>query len=193
MTETVTIDALTKNSVSVKRQKTITAEGSVSYTHLNIGAVLTVIKPDNIQPSGTYLTDQLNLQELSLKGSTDDFCTRLYPYGAIDESTGLPLTIAAVNDGTEYVDNHTYSDKVISAIWSDERYTDCLLYTSIFGDSGTQKILAFYDNAYFEMSLQVFPFIVDVVKPRIEASLQQMQQRAKQNYISSRKMIRFSK
>lgn len=29
MTETVTIDALTKNSVSVKRQKTITAEGSI--------------------------------------------------------------------------------------------------------------------------------------------------------------------
>lgn len=28
MTETITIDALTKNSVSVKRQKTITAEGS---------------------------------------------------------------------------------------------------------------------------------------------------------------------
>lgn len=96
----------------------------VCYRWNNIGAVLTVIKPDNIQPSGTYLTDQLNLQELSLKGSTDDFCTRLYPYGAIDESTGLPLTIAAVNDGTEYVDNHTYSDKVISAIWSDERYTD---------------------------------------------------------------------
>lgn len=67
------------------------------------------------------------------------------------------------------------------------------LFQLIFGDSGTQKILAFYDNAYFEMSLQVFPFIVDVVKPRIEASLQQMQQRAKQNYISSRKMIRFSK
>ena len=28
MQETITIDALTKNSVSVKRQKTITAEGS---------------------------------------------------------------------------------------------------------------------------------------------------------------------
>ena len=29
MQETITIDALTKNSVSVKRQKTITAEGSI--------------------------------------------------------------------------------------------------------------------------------------------------------------------
>lgn len=28
MTETITIDALTKNSVSIKRQKTITADGS---------------------------------------------------------------------------------------------------------------------------------------------------------------------
>lgn len=67
------------------------------------------------------------------------------------------------------------------------------LFQLIFGDAGAQRILDFYENAYFEMSLQVFPFIIDVVKPRIEASLQQMQQRAKQNYISSRKMIRFGK
>ena len=56
------------------------------------------------------------------------------------------------------------------------------LFQLIFGDEGTQTILDFYDNAYFEMSMQVFPFILDVVKPRIEDSVRKMQERAKQNY-----------
>ncbi len=67
------------------------------------------------------------------------------------------------------------------------------LFQLIFGDEGTQTILDFYDNAYFEMSMQVFPFILDVVKPRIEDSVRKMQERAKQNYVTSRKMIRFGK
>ena len=67
------------------------------------------------------------------------------------------------------------------------------LFQLIFGDEGTQTILDFYDNAYFEMSMQVFPFILDVVKPRIEDSVRKMQERAKQNYVTSRKVIRFGK
>ena len=67
------------------------------------------------------------------------------------------------------------------------------LYQLIFGDEGTQTILDFYDNAYFEMSMQVFPFILDVVKPRIEDSVRKMQERAKQNYVTSRKVIRYGK
>lgn len=67
------------------------------------------------------------------------------------------------------------------------------LFQLIFGDDGTQAIIDFYDNAYFEMSMQVFPFILDIVKPRIEDSIREMQERAKQNYVTSRKMIRFGK
>ena len=76
---------------------------------------------------------------------------------------------------------HSYGEAVIN------------LFQLIFGDEGTQTILDFYDNAYFEMSMQVFPFILDVVKPRIEDSVRKMQERAKQNYVTSRKMIRFGK
>ena len=67
------------------------------------------------------------------------------------------------------------------------------LFQLIFGDEGTQTILDFYDNAYFEMSMQVFPFILDVVKPRIEDSVRKMKERSNQNYVTSRKMIRFGK
>lgn len=67
------------------------------------------------------------------------------------------------------------------------------LFQLIFGDDDTRKIIDFYEGSYFEMSLQVFPFILDVVKPRIEESVLRMQERSKQNYLSSRKVLRFGK
>ena len=96
----------------------------VCYRWNNTEKILTIIKPENIQANGTYLSDQLNLTDLSMKGATESFCTRLYPYGVVDEESGLPLSIASVNDGLEYIDNNTYSGKVISMVWCDERYTD---------------------------------------------------------------------
>ena len=33
------------------------------------------------------------------------------------------MTIAGINGGKEYVENHTYSDKIVCAYWTDERYT----------------------------------------------------------------------
>lgn len=79
--------------------------------------VLQVIKPDAIEPSGAYLTEELNLKDLCFKGSSSSFATRLYPYGKDG------LDIVSVNDGLPYVEDHTYSDKIISAVWKDERYT----------------------------------------------------------------------
>ena len=86
--------------------------------------VLTVIKPDTIEWSGAYITEQVNLRRSDYKGETAEFCTRLYPYGAVDEETGESLNIKSVNDGIEYVENRTYADKIIAKIWRDERYTD---------------------------------------------------------------------
>ena len=42
---------------------------------------------------------------------------RLYAYGKDD------LSIASVNSGLPYVDDHTYSDRIVCAYWKDERYT----------------------------------------------------------------------
>lgn len=44
--------------------------------------------------------------------------TRLYAYGKDG------LSIASVNNGCEYIENHSYTAKVISYVWRDERYTN---------------------------------------------------------------------
>lgn len=41
----------------------------------------------------------------------------------------------------------------------------------IFGEENTQKILVFYENNYSEMFMQIYPFIAEVIIPKIsEAS-----------------------
>lgn len=78
---------------------------------------LHVIDPTLYEASGEYLTDELNLKSIGFNGDSSDFCTRIYPYGKEG------LTIASVNDGKEYLDDHSYSNRVISVGWKDERYT----------------------------------------------------------------------
>lgn len=88
-----------------------------------INRVITCIDPAAYKPSGQFFMDDLNLRNLGYVGTSEGFATRLYAYGAKDES-GNPLTFASINDGKPYVENHTYSNKVVSVGWSDERYTD---------------------------------------------------------------------
>lgn len=73
--------------------------------------------PSQIAPAGKYISDQLNLKSLTFQGSTMDFATRLYCYGK--DGTN----IMSVNDDKPYIDNNSYSSKVVVAYWSDERYT----------------------------------------------------------------------
>lgn len=78
-----------------------------------------IIIPINIeekQPTGAYFTDELNLSDMNFKGTSDGLVTRLYVYGK-----DIDITKYA---GNEYIENHDYTDKVISAVWHDERYTD---------------------------------------------------------------------
>lgn len=41
------------------------------------------------------------------------------------------------------------------------------VFAIVFGDKGCEDILAFYDNNYSEMLLDLFPFINDTVMPRV--------------------------
>jgi hypothetical protein len=70
------------------------------------------------QPVGSFATRELNLKEINYKGKSNNFATRLYAYGKDG------LSFADINSGKPYVDNNTYSSRVICAYWSDERYTD---------------------------------------------------------------------
>lgn len=68
-------------------------------------------------PVGAFATRELNLKEINYKGKSNDLVTRLYAYGKDG------LSFADINDGKAYVDNFTYTNKIICGIWRDERYT----------------------------------------------------------------------
>lgn len=78
---------------------------------------LYVIDPTTYTASGEYVMSGLNLRSLGFSGDSTEFATRLYGYGKDG------MTIAGVNDGKDYVENHAYSNRVISIGWKDERYT----------------------------------------------------------------------
>ena len=83
----------------------------------NVKQTITAIIPDEAQPLGAFATRDLNLKEINYKGKSTDLVTRLYAYGADG------LSFASINNGLPYVDNNTYSDRVICAVWKDDRYT----------------------------------------------------------------------
>lgn len=71
----------------------------------------------SFKPLGAFASGELNLKEINYKGKSTDFFTRLYAYGKDG------LSFSDINDGKEYVDNFTYSDKIICTVMRDERYT----------------------------------------------------------------------
>lgn len=90
----------------------------VTFRWDNKAKTITIINMANFQPLGAFITRDLNLRELNYKGSSSDFITRLYAYGADG------LTFSDINNGLPYVDDNTYSSRVICGYWSDDRYTN---------------------------------------------------------------------
>lgn len=86
---------------------------------MEIDAIHKVIKFKNKigEDKGTYFMEGLNLSKVDISSDTYDLVTRIYPVGADG------LTIADVNDGVLYVENHEYSNKILAAYWEDNRYT----------------------------------------------------------------------
>ena len=79
----------------------------------------TVLYPDRHTVSGTMLTESAGMRRKpSRTGKSTDLVTRIYPIGADG------LTIGSVNGGKNYVENHTYTSKIIWQVWKDERYED---------------------------------------------------------------------
>ena len=89
---------------------------NVSFDVDNIRKILNVSVPATLA-NNVFFSDELNLKELTFKGSSSGFATRLYAYGKDG------LSFAKINNGKEYIDNNSYSDKVIATVWRDERYT----------------------------------------------------------------------
>ena len=83
---------------------------------------LVVVKPELVEPSGEYITTELNLVALNFKGESTSFATRLYAYGK-DGMTIADAVIDGERYGLPYVENKSYCDRTICATWVDERYT----------------------------------------------------------------------
>lgn len=88
-----------------------------------INKILCVIDVDNTPSLGGYITNELNLKSLVRSGSSSSFATRLYCFGKKDEQ-GEPITFSNINNGKNYLEDFSYSNKLIESVWSDERYTD---------------------------------------------------------------------
>lgn len=82
----------------------------------NRNRIVTIVNPANYQPMGAFATRDLNLKEINYKGQSKDFVTRLYAYGKDG------LSFADINDGKPYVDDNTYSARIICGYWTDNRY-----------------------------------------------------------------------
>lgn len=90
---------------------------SVVFNFDVLNKTITVINTEAFTSSGDFFMEDLNMTELGYNGDSTNFITRVYAYGKDG------LTFADINDDKEYVENASYSDKVINYVLIDERYT----------------------------------------------------------------------
>ena len=67
---------------------------------------------------GTYFAENINLIEKDIKMESFEFATRIVPEGM----NGLKIN--QINNGLDYLEDKSYSDKTITYYWKDERYTN---------------------------------------------------------------------
>lgn len=116
MTGTVTIaDAVNGTPLDLMGNFRDAFDGA-SFRFNQTAKTVTIYDLYNGPNLGTFLTRELNLHDVQYKGKSTQFVTRLYAYGKDG------LSIAEVNDGKPYVDNFTYSDRIICGYWQDTRY-----------------------------------------------------------------------
>lgn len=63
---------------------------------------------------GVYYSNELKLKQLKKNSNTYDYATVLYPFG----KNGL--TISNINNGKDYLENYSYTNKYLQKIWIDE-------------------------------------------------------------------------
>lgn len=87
------------------------AKKKIVYLHSRIGS----------RREKAVFTEGYNLKALEAKTDTHSFFTRIYPIGKDG------LTIAGVNEGREYLENHAYSAETRTCIWESTEYTDAAM------------------------------------------------------------------
>lgn len=80
---------------------------------------VTLVFPALNTASVTFLTEDLNLRQLDIAGDSSNFCTRIRAEGKDG------MTFADINNGKDYVENYSYSSKIIyGEKIVDNRFTD---------------------------------------------------------------------
>ena len=80
---------------------------------------VTIVFPALNTATVTFLTEDLNLRQLDIAGDSSNFCTRIRAEGKDG------MTFADINNGKDYVENYSYSSKIIyGEKIVDNRFTD---------------------------------------------------------------------
>ena len=104
-TKTIELDAPTPLDLALRVQE----DFGCRLRFDTAGKTVTIIYPDDVEQSNSYAVDTVNLVSApEYKGKSSDLYTRIYPKG----KNGI--TIESVNDGVAYLQNLTYTDKIIS-------------------------------------------------------------------------------
>lgn len=82
------------------------------------GKIITLAPRIGRENSGLYIHDQVNLRDISPSADSYDLFTKITPYGADG------LGIESVNGGLPYLENYSYTTKVIPYEMVDNRFTN---------------------------------------------------------------------
>ena len=111
---TIELEAATPFDVLTQCRSTF---NNITFRFDNINKSVDIINMANGTNLGAFVTRDLNLTANNYKGKSTSFATRLYAYGKDG------LSFADINGGKPYVENHSYTNRVICAYWNDDRYT----------------------------------------------------------------------
>lgn len=140
----------------------------VAYRFDQQAKIIKLVDMYDLPYLGSFLTRDLNLKAVNYTGKSTKLVTRMYPYGKADDN-GNPLTISSVNNGKPYVENHSYTDRVICATFTDDRFTDAanlkeyaqakldeLAVPERSFDCDVVDLMAVYPDKYNYLSFELF-------------------------------------
>lgn len=121
--------AIDKSSCKVKRNLYGTVTNSYNLLQMmctvyNVEFIFdtynkTVTFVDKVgKDAGVYFINDINLKQLNVDTHTHKYITRVIPIGKDG------LTIESVNNGKNYLENKSYSDKNIYGIWQSDKHED---------------------------------------------------------------------
>lgn len=96
---------------------------NITYEIDNKNKKLKVIDLESFIDKGYFLTEQSNLKSISYTSDSYEFVNRIYGFGKKDDNDN-PVTFESINNGKNYVEDLSYTDKIISATIRDERFED---------------------------------------------------------------------